>query len=64
MISHCYVGISTNITWEEIEQHPDKLHSYPYICRNPNITWDIVKMKMKLSNPIIMRNEENFKWVI
>ena len=32
-----------NITWENIQNNPDKEWCWYYISLNPNITWDIIQ---------------------
>ena len=34
---------STNITWEIIQNHPDKNWDWEWISENPNITWEIIQ---------------------
>ena len=39
------VGLSEhqNITWEIIQNNPDKSWNWNAISQNPNITWDIIQ---------------------
>ena len=32
-----------NITWEIIQNNPDKNWNWKWISKNPNITWDIIQ---------------------
>ena len=37
------LGVNPNITWDIVQNNPDKLWDYTWLSHNPNITWEIVE---------------------
>ena len=42
-IDYIYLSLNPNITWEIVQDNPDKPWNYYYLSRNSNITWKIVQ---------------------
>ena len=40
------LSYNPNITWDIVQQNPDKPWNWAYLSRNPNITWDIVQQNL------------------
>ena len=38
-----YISCNPSITWDIIQQNPDKPWNWFYISYNPNITWEIIQ---------------------
>ena len=38
-----YISQNPNITWEIVQNNPDKPWKYSMLSQNPNITWKIVR---------------------
>ena len=41
-----YISKNPNLTWEIIQQNPDKPWDWSMVSSNPNITWEIISNQL------------------
>ena len=65
IFDYCLLSENPNITWEIVQNNPDKPWTYSMLSQNPNITWEIIKNNSNKSwDYSLFSKNPNITWKI